>query len=591
MKAPISKRPSKFIQQLEQRKRALYQLTVAKTRTKRKVKTKTFHPTHLNEIREATDAEIELAELTEASPVDKYNSVYIIFWAIGVAFLLPYNAIISSVDYVKWRYPNTLVETDIAVTYTIVNICVLIVCLYLEVHKTEWWNRPLQRIRWGLCALMSVLIIVSLDLPFILYLTLTGLAAVFDAIVQCAIFSIAAQFPPRFTQAVVAGSGCSGLGVSLLRLATKSAFPTSHAGLRASSQLYFLLSGGLILLCLFLVFLLPHRPVFVFFDASEPEQGNGSTEFINRSKVQRVVSDSDPELNQPCTDGEVELCERGESAATRALVDAHDSGDVALNAQDGKLYIMSNVGGDSDEGDTEGLADSPTAVDPNDPHSEDGSHALAAEISGLLVEPRAVANHTLPLVDATRNALRAGVSPQTRRERFANTGGWGRSRASLGGVFARIRLASAAVFVNFFLTLSVFPVGESGVSLRGGGWEADLWASMCFLHAICESIDNNNNKHGDILVDIYICVSVYCTSVCMYARTLCNSCVCFACGVCMCAQTRVGTMHVGRARPVRGFSAPRPRRLVTLATDYTALKLMLSGPPVCVCVCVCVCVF
>ncbi|KAG4111979.1 hypothetical protein ERO13_D13G134951v2 [Gossypium hirsutum] len=71
---------------------------------------------------------------------------------------------------------------------------------------------------------------------------LLALAGIGDALVQGGLIGVAGELPERYMQAIIAGSGGSGVLVSILRILTKAVFPQDADGLRKSAYLYFLLA-------------------------------------------------------------------------------------------------------------------------------------------------------------------------------------------------------------------------------------------------------------------------------------------------------------------------------------------------------------
>lgn len=103
-------------------------------------------------------------------------------------------------------------------------------------------------------------------------LTLVAAAGVADGIVQGAVFGDAATLPSQYTQAVVGGTAISGVAVSLLRIITKALFSSSsnaRFGLRASAQLYFLLSAAVCAACYYVYSLvIPTLPAVQYYRQS-----------------------------------------------------------------------------------------------------------------------------------------------------------------------------------------------------------------------------------------------------------------------------------------------------------------------------------
>lgn len=80
-----------------------------------------------------------------------------------------------------------------------------------------------------------------------------------QGIAQGALFGDAAvSGDPLNTQSLIVGTSSSGLIISLLRLLTKAAFPTDQA-IHISSNLYFLISGMICVLCIYIFSVMPKK--------------------------------------------------------------------------------------------------------------------------------------------------------------------------------------------------------------------------------------------------------------------------------------------------------------------------------------------
>ncbi|TYG37727.1 hypothetical protein ES288_D13G164500v1 [Gossypium darwinii] len=168
----------------------------------------------------------------QPSPEDKFNLGYIIYFTLGVGFLLPWNSFITAVDYFSYLYPEASVHRVFAVVYMVVGLaCLLVIVFYA--HKSKAY----MRINVGLgIFVVSLLVVPVMDAVYIkgqvglydkFYVTvgLLALAGIGDALVQGGLIGVAGELPERYMQAIVAGSGGSGVLVSMLRILTKAVFP------------------------------------------------------------------------------------------------------------------------------------------------------------------------------------------------------------------------------------------------------------------------------------------------------------------------------------------------------------------------------
>ncbi|KAL1215353.1 Equilibrative nucleotide transporter 1 [Cardamine amara subsp. amara] len=217
---------------------------------------------------------------TSKTPTDSFHFAYIIYFTLGVGFLLPWNSFITAVDYFSYLYPSTAVDRIFAVVYMLVALVCLLVIVIFYAHK----SLASFRINLGLLLFVIALLVVPvLDLVYVkgqvgLYagfditsgaLALSGLA---DALMQGGLIGVAGEMPERYMQAVVAGTAGSGVLVSLLRIFTKAVYPQDPDGLRKSANLYFAVGIVVMVICA-VFFNVAHRlPVIKYHEERKNEE-------------------------------------------------------------------------------------------------------------------------------------------------------------------------------------------------------------------------------------------------------------------------------------------------------------------------------
>ncbi|KAG7589264.1 Equilibrative nucleoside transporter [Arabidopsis suecica] len=164
--------------------------------------------------------------LSLKSPDDSFHFAYIIYFTLGVGFLLPGNAFITAVDRI------------FDVIYMVVALVSLFVIFFFYAHK----SLASLRINLGLLLFVIALLMVPvLDLVYVK--GQVGLTAEFDvtsgavalsglgdALMQGGLIGVSGEMPARYMQAVVAGTAGSGVLVSLLRVLTKAVYPQDPDG-------------------------------------------------------------------------------------------------------------------------------------------------------------------------------------------------------------------------------------------------------------------------------------------------------------------------------------------------------------------------
>ncbi|TKY67949.1 Equilibrative nucleotide transporter 1 [Spatholobus suberectus] len=211
-------------------------------------------------------------------PEDKWELAYIVYFTLGLGYLLPWNVFITAVDYFSYLYPDASVDRIFAVVYMLIGL-VGIFLIILYSHKSDAY----VRINVGLALfVVSLLVVPLLDAFYIkgrvglydgFYVTAgaVGLAGVADALVQGSIVGSAGQLPERYMQAVVAGTAASGVLVSVLRIFTKAVYTQDASGLQKSANLYFAVSIVIVFICMVFYNMVHKLPVMKYYNERKVE--------------------------------------------------------------------------------------------------------------------------------------------------------------------------------------------------------------------------------------------------------------------------------------------------------------------------------
>ncbi|KAF5741060.1 hypothetical protein HS088_TW10G00055 [Tripterygium wilfordii] len=235
-------------------------------------------------------------------PNDSFHFAYIIYFTMGLGFLLPWNAFITAVDYFSYLYPDASVDRIFAVSYMLVGLVFLLIIVYYA-HKSDAY----VRINVGLVLfVVSLLVIPVMDAVYIkgrvglydgFYVTVgaVSLSGVADALVQGGLIGSAGELPERYMQAVVAGTAGSGVLVSFLRILTKSVYAQDASGLRKSSNLYFAVGIVILVICVIFHNVAHKLPVIRYYTQLKIQAVNlekeerGLTESVWRSTLMDTV--------------------------------------------------------------------------------------------------------------------------------------------------------------------------------------------------------------------------------------------------------------------------------------------------------------
>jgi equilibrative nucleoside transporter 1/2/3 len=151
-------------------------------------------------------------------PKDTFHLAYIIYFTLGLGFLLPWNAFITAVDYFSYIYPDVSVDRIFSVAYMVMGLACLVVIILFYAHKSDAY----LRINLGLgLFIVALLVVPVMDAVYIkgrvglydgFYVTVGALAlsGMADALVQGGLIGAAGELPERYMQAVVAGTAASG---------------------------------------------------------------------------------------------------------------------------------------------------------------------------------------------------------------------------------------------------------------------------------------------------------------------------------------------------------------------------------------------
>ncbi|RVX11130.1 hypothetical protein VitviT2T_016680 [Vitis vinifera] len=206
-------------------------------------------------------------------PRDTYRIAYAIHFLLGAGNLLPWNALITAVDYFGYFYPAKHVEKVFSIAYMSSSVLVLVLML-------SWgcWSRKLSfRLRMNMGFFMLVLSLMvapmldwswcrSLSMrkssgAYALTVASVVICGLADGLVGGSLIGSAGKLPKQYMQAVFAGTASSGVLVSILRIITKASLPQTPQGLRTSAHLYFIVSTMILLCCTLSCNLLYKLPV------------------------------------------------------------------------------------------------------------------------------------------------------------------------------------------------------------------------------------------------------------------------------------------------------------------------------------------
>eukprot|EP00298_Acanthocystis_sp_HF-20_P010286 c18782_g1_i1.p1 GENE.c18782_g1_i1~~c18782_g1_i1.p1 ORF type:complete len:431 (+),score=153.03 c18782_g1_i1:1-1293(+) len=221
-----------------------------------------------------------LSDYVEAPPEDRYHLAYIIMTLLGSGGLLPWNACITAFDYFTHFYPDLNFGFTCPFVYNIPNFIFCIGMVF-------WGNKLSLPFRFLSTFSVFSLVMQLLSLTVIAeteheswsnmaLLCAIGVLGMTSAVAGSTIFSLSAQLPPLYTQAVMSGQGISGIIVVIIRLVTKASFKSDDAGLRQSSLIYFEIGVANVLLCIVGYLILVKLPIYKYYTQVKAEKTDSS---------------------------------------------------------------------------------------------------------------------------------------------------------------------------------------------------------------------------------------------------------------------------------------------------------------------------
>ncbi|XP_068649423.1 equilibrative nucleotide transporter 8-like [Aristolochia californica] len=188
--------------------------------------------------------------------------------------LLPWNALITAVDYFGNLYPGKHVNKVFSVAYMGSSLPVLVVLVSLS----KCSRKPGVKLRMNLG--FSLFVVALLTIPImdwacqsgdrrwnkaytvtIMVVTICGLA---DGLIGGTLIGSVGELPKRYMQATFAGTASSGVLLAFLRIITKGSVPQTPQGLRTSAHVYFIVSIIIVQGCIVFYNILDRLPVIKY---------------------------------------------------------------------------------------------------------------------------------------------------------------------------------------------------------------------------------------------------------------------------------------------------------------------------------------
>ena len=170
----------------------------------------------------------------------------------GIGMLMSWNAFLASLDWFYSSFPTESPGFWLGIT-SFVGAVVFQPLTTMFGHHFTYNLRIVTSyiILSVLLALTPAIVIFSTERTgFILICVITSIGGGINAISEASIYALAGTLPNKFTNAVVIGNGLSGCFITCLRLICLGAFPQDSSGYLQSTEVYFAISGGVLILCI-----------------------------------------------------------------------------------------------------------------------------------------------------------------------------------------------------------------------------------------------------------------------------------------------------------------------------------------------------
>ncbi|TMW89732.1 hypothetical protein EJD97_016725 [Solanum chilense] len=220
------------------------------------------------------DKGIEITKVDQNEARDTYKISYIIHFLLGCGNLLPWNALITAIDYFGYLYPTKHVEKVFSVAYMTSSLLILVLML-------SWskWNQTMSlRLRLNIGFSMFVLCLmvtpivdwinwdqngtkVKSNATYCVVVVSVVVCGLADGLIGGSLIGSAGKLPKQYMQAIFAGTASSGVLISTLRIITKVSLPHTPQGLKTSAHFYFIISTTILIVCIICCNLLYKLPI------------------------------------------------------------------------------------------------------------------------------------------------------------------------------------------------------------------------------------------------------------------------------------------------------------------------------------------
>lgn len=192
---------------------------------------------------------------------------------LGIGILITFTAFVATLDWLNLKFPNR----DVSFVLPILWFLPFLIFQPLTIWKGNQFSFNLRIVSCfvaGCIFLIATPIIASDiggDQGFALLILAMLLLSVFNAIAEASVYGLTGMLPKQYSNAYVIGLGASGVIVSALRMLCLAFFPNDEDGLRKSTEVYYIISGILLLICIAVQFHVMKNPEVIKYTNGEPQ--------------------------------------------------------------------------------------------------------------------------------------------------------------------------------------------------------------------------------------------------------------------------------------------------------------------------------
>lgn len=181
----------------------------------------------------------------------------------GIGSLISWNAILTALDWYNNRFP----DENPGFWFPLLNFIPSAIFQPLSIIYGHYFTFNIRIVTSYIVIATSLVmtpIIVELTSQtagFIIICALIFVGGAVNSIGQTAVFGLSSTISEKYTNAVMFGNGLSGLSITILRLICLGIFKQNSSGYLKSTTVYFAISGGILVLCIFVQMHLMKNPL------------------------------------------------------------------------------------------------------------------------------------------------------------------------------------------------------------------------------------------------------------------------------------------------------------------------------------------